>query len=320
MKKILLASAAAAALLFMPLAASAQYSPVNPAVTAPYAATTHSTTSATDTTLAQPSVTTTTTEAVPAATTDMGPAAPTTTTTTTTTGPSVAQTATPSLTPAQTEAQQNAQAATPTYDTTSTAPAYGATAQGASPTHASDAQQIATNTSTQVRGDLISDAKALELAQDAGMEAVPTSAAAVCQPRSLDLAGGATHANRNTLEFAVDRASVCELQAIAIPARGASGFRQMLIQQGVDESKITVSVEGANDVEMTFAGVATSGGMYAALYNPVRTAENSTQNMSYAPQSGASASSDVAPQSAPVSNDDMDMSTPAETDPAAPTL
>jgi hypothetical protein len=163
----------------------------------------------------------------------------------------------------------------------------------AAPTYGST-QTVAA--SSQVRGELISDAKALELAQDAGMQAVPMSAAAVCQPRAVDLSGGASHDNRNALEFAVDRASVCDLQEIALPARGAASFRQALIRQGVDASKIVEGESGATEARMTFGGVATSGGQYAAIFNPVRTAANTqTQGMSYAPSASPAAPSYSAP-------------------------
>jgi hypothetical protein len=317
MKNILLATAAAAALLFAPVMASAQYAPAQP--TAPITTPAGPRTSPDDAATAQPSAT------------ETAPAAPTTVTgqSSVTTPATTAQSSTYAAQTAQTT-----QAPNPSLAAQSNAPAYGSTA---TPGSMSSYQTAAATTSTGVRGQLISDTKALELAQDAGMQAVPMSAAAVCQPRSLDLAGGATHDNRNQLEFAVDRASVCELQEIALPARGAASFRQALIRQGVDASKIVEGEGGSTEARMTFAGVATSGGQYAALYNPVRTAAN-TQNYapaqspnasdaspSYAPAPSTTAPN-VAPSTAPAapapdhSSMDHDMSQPNQTPPADPTL
>lgn len=362
MKNILLATAAAAALLFAPVMASAQYAPQPTApITTPAPTPSQSATSdnAMD---AQPSVT------------ETAPAAPTTVT-----GQSSVAAAPSSTAQNSTYTAQTAQA--PAYATPATPSAsahtqtYGAAATAQSSTHmdaqAPDASvtaqssaapsatygsssygataQPAVASNTQVRGQLISDAKALELAHDAGMQAVPMSAGAVCQPRELDLTGGATHDNRNALEFAVDRASVCELQEIQLPSRGASTFRQALIRQGVDESKIVNGDSGSNEARMTFAGVATSGGQYAAIFNPTRTAANTTtQSMSYAPAQSPSASTTAptysyAPSSssaaptyaAPAATSDApsaatpdhssehsmdDMSQPSEAEPASPTL
>lgn len=191
----------------------------------------------------------------------------------------------------QSSSQMNAQAQDPNMSAgttaqqsgaagvNSSAPGYGAS----TPTYGASTYGSNNYASARMRGEPISDTKALELAQDAGMNAVPMTAAAVCQPRELDLNGGATYSNRNKLEFAVDRASVCELRQIEIPARGASTFRQTLMNQGVDASKITVADSGVTEVRMTFAGVATSGGQYAAIFNPMRSAQNNAEANAYAP-------------------------------------
>lgn len=315
MKKLLLATAAAAALLFAPVLASAQYAtqPTAPITTpAPAASTTSD--NALD---AQPS-TSGTAPAAPTTVTGQtsAPTMPRTTAQNSAYGAQTAPSSTYTESGAAPATQMNAQAATPS--------GYGAPAQADAPSTYGATQTAAAN--GQVRGQLISDTKALELAQDAGMQAVPMSAGAVCQPRAVDLSGGATHDNRNALEFAVDRASVCELQEIQLPARGAASFRQALIRRGVDESKIGDS--GANEARMTFAGVATSSAQYAAMFNPVRTAANTTSAApSYAPAPSAAPSSSYAPapSTAPAMPDhsSMDHSSsdqPSDTAPAQPPL
>jgi outer membrane protein OmpA-like peptidoglycan-associated protein len=112
------------------------------------------------------------------------------------------------------------------------------------------------------------------------------AAAAVCQPRVTSVHFGQrgsalTLENRNALEYAVDAASVCNLEQVTITdsAEGRTSDRRTetvraaLIERGVPEDSIVVAetpaeegaATGQLDVRMTFAGVATSGTPSAAL-------------------------------------------------------
>lgn len=113
---------------------------------------------------------------------------------------------------------------------------------------------------------------------------VAVSAGAVCQPRvtSVHFGRGAALSlqNRNALEYAVDAASVCNLEQMVISdsgqgrtsSRRTQTVRAALIDRGVPAERILVaenaSAEGAAtgqlDVRMSFAGVATSGSAAAA--------------------------------------------------------
>lgn len=121
--------------------------------------------------------------------------------------------------------------------------------------------------------------------------AMPASASAVCQPRVTSVHFGQrgsalSRENRNAIEYAVDAASVCDLQQVQIvdsaeggvSSRRASAVRATLIAQGVPEERITVA-EAANadaeasstgrlDVRMSFAGVADAGTPLAANEAP----------------------------------------------------
>lgn len=117
--------------------------------------------------------------------------------------------------------------------------------------------------------------------------AIPANANSVCQPRVASVHFGArgstlSQQNRNAIEQAVDAASVCNLQQIAIvdsadgrvSARRASAVRATLIAQGVPEDRIAIAEEtnaeaeaastGRLDVRMTFTGVASAGTPAAA--------------------------------------------------------
>lgn len=123
-------------------------------------------------------------------------------------------------------------------------------------------------------------------AQSEGMLAQPASAAQVCQPRVTSVHFGArgsalSRENRNAIEYAVDAASVCDLQQVtivnsadgAVATRRAAAVRATLIAQGVPEAAISVAegpeTDGAGtgqlDVRMTFAGVASGDGVQASL-------------------------------------------------------
>jgi hypothetical protein len=169
-----------------------------------------------------------------------------------------------------------------------------------------------------------------ELARDAGMRGLPMSAAEVCQPRTISApARSLSRDQRNRIEAAVDRASVCELQNVVITApNNAAALRQTLVQQGVDDDRISVErgEAGEAEVRMTFSGIATSGGQYAEMFNPARMASgygsqnapmSGQQNMpSQAPSPAPSAGSSYAPrptapsQSLETQNDDSTMSPP----------
>lgn len=124
---------------------------------------------------------------------------------------------------------------------------------------------------------------------EAPSTAAPASAAAVCQPRTTTVHFGARGAtlsreNRNAIEYAVDAASVCDLQQVTIADSGEGGVssrraqavRQTLIRQGVPSERIAVDenadVAGAEtgqlEVRMSFAGVADSGTPTAQAPDP----------------------------------------------------
>jgi len=120
--------------------------------------------------------------------------------------------------------------------------------------------------------------------------AMPASANAVCQPRVTSVHFGQrgsalSRENRNAIEYAVDAASVCDLQHVQIvdsaeggvSNRRASAVRATLIAQGVPEDRISVAEEanadasstGRLDVRMSFAGVADAGAPLAANDAPM---------------------------------------------------
>ncbi|HRP09606.1 MAG TPA: hypothetical protein PLK37_01080 [Terricaulis sp.] len=113
-----------------------------------------------------------------------------------------------------------------------------------------------------------------------------STAQAVCQPRVTSVHFGQngsalTLQNRNAIEYAVDAASVCNLEQVTIAAsaegraadRRAETVRATLVERGVPEERIVVAEEatgegastGQLDVRMTFAGVATAETPLASL-------------------------------------------------------
>ncbi len=136
-------------------------------------------------------------------------------------------------------------------------------------------------------------------ARDAGMDRLPMTATEVCAPRELTLTTSGTRLSRDKqhqLINAADRASVCEFQRVVInsPNGRADEARELLAQSGVDSDLIDVqdTDAGGLEVEMHFAGVATSNEMYAQIFNPQQyasyqpsTAAPSTTTQSHQPGS-----------------------------------
>jgi hypothetical protein len=106
-------------------------------------------------------------------------------------------------------------------------------------------------------------------------DAVAANAGAVCQARvtRLEFGRGAALSlqNRNTIEYAVDAASVCNLERVTlsgaadrrVTSRRIQAVRAALIARGVPQERIVIG-ENADlagdqfEVRMTFAGVATA--------------------------------------------------------------
>lgn len=124
------------------------------------------------------------------------------------------------------------------------------------------------------------------LSSDASPTAALASAQAICQPRVTSVHFGQrgsalTQENRNAIEYAVDAASVCNLEQVTITDssdgriadRRAETLRATLIDRGVPEDRIVVAEEttaegaatGQVDLRMTFAGVASSETPVASL-------------------------------------------------------
>lgn len=125
--------------------------------------------------------------------------------------------------------------------------------------------------------------------EESAPTAMAASAQAICQPRVTSVHFGQrgtalTLENRNAIEYAVDAASVCNLEQVTIidsaegrtADRRAETVRATLIQRGVPEANIVVAEDasaeggatGQLDVRMTFAGVATSETPVASLETP----------------------------------------------------
>lgn len=179
--------------------------------------------------------------------------------------------------PAQPADTQVAQPTLPTDPMTDT--------QVAEPTQPTDPNATPTQTAEQP-----SDAQPVQQADaaaDTGSP-VPASAQAVCAPRVTSVHFGRGSAlsrqNQNAIEYAVDAASVCNLEQVTIADssdgrtsdRRAEAVRATLIKQGVPENRIIVEEEattegaatGQLDVRMQFAGVATGGTPVASLETP----------------------------------------------------
>jgi len=112
-------------------------------------------------------------------------------------------------------------------------------------------------------------------ARDAGMDGLPMTPQEVCMPREIALTMRGTSLPRDKehqLINAADRASVCEFQRVIInsPTGRADEARQLLIAHGVDAGLIEIQDvdTGGLEIEMQFAGIATSSEQYAQLFNP----------------------------------------------------
>jgi len=126
--------------------------------------------------------------------------------------------------------------------------------------------------------------EAAETAAAGGATPAFASAAAVCQPRTTTVhfgrgRSGLSQQNRNAIEYAVDSASVCDLQQVTIvdsadgsvSSRRSSAVRAALVRQGVPEDRITIAEAnnagagtGQLDVQMSFAGIAGAGSQMAS--------------------------------------------------------
>jgi hypothetical protein len=129
-------------------------------------------------------------------------------------------------------------------------------------------------------------------ARDAGMDSLPMSPQEVCMPREISLTTSGVSLNRDRehqLINAADRASVCEFQRVVInsPSGRADEARQLLINSGVDAGMIeVVDADTAGlEVEMNFAGIATSSEQYAQMFSTQQLAgyQPSTAAPSYQP-------------------------------------
>jgi hypothetical protein len=154
-------------------------------------------------------------------------------------------------------------------------------------------------------------------ARDAGMTGMPMTAQAVCAPREVSLTTSGTRLSRDKqhqLINAADRASVCEFQRVVInsPNGRADQARQLLIDHGVDAGMIEVvdSDAGGIEVQMNFAGIATSSDQYAQLFSTQQLAsyQPSATTQGYAPSTTPSPSYQPSPSAPPV--DDPNMETP----------
>lgn len=111
-------------------------------------------------------------------------------------------------------------------------------------------------------------------ALDAGMDGLPMTPQEVCMTREISLTTRGAALSRDKehqLINAADRASVCEFQRVVLesPNGRADEARQLLIEHGVDANLIEVrdGDSAGLEVEMIFAGVATSSEQYAQMFN-----------------------------------------------------
>lgn len=313
MKRLLLATAAVIALTVAAPLATAQYTTPPPA-TAPYTTPLpndpmtpqdESVAPQPDTTASQSQSATTTPgtpemSAMPdaAATTGLG----TTTAGYAQTQPFSAQTQTGMAATAQTYNQfqptspqaqvgPGGQTGTQTYGSSANDPSY-ASGQTSSPTYAATDNSQSYVSSSGGGENVATEASLEQHARDAGMDGMPMTAQAVCAPREISLTASGSRLNRDRqhqLINAADRASVCEIQRIVIdsPNGRADQARQLLVANGVDASKIEVQEtdSGGLQVNMQFAGVATSSAEYAQMFNTQQYAsyQPSTTGPSYGP-------------------------------------
>lgn len=291
MKRLLLATAAVIALAVAAPMATAQYTTPPPA-TAPYTtplpddpATPQDESLSAQTNTTTQSQSTLTTPGAPEATVPMS----STTAQTTTGGDATTQAQTDPYAPGAT-----------TYGSTTTTNTYADASTG-----------IGENVATPASLD--------QHARDAGMDAMPMTAQEVCAPREVSLTASGTRLSRDKqhqLINAADRASVCEFQRVVInsPNGRADQARQLLIDHGVDASMIEVvnSDTGGLEVEMNFAGIATSSEQYAQMFSTQQYAsyQPSTTAPGYAPSTAPSYQ--PSPSAPPVN--DPSMSEPSTMD------
>jgi hypothetical protein len=185
----------------------------------------------------------------------------------------------------------------PTSPETSTMPP-PATAQTDPTAQTYDSTQAQADTTdtyatTSGMGENVATPASLEQhARDAGMDSLPMSPQEVCMPREISLTTSGVSLNRDRehqLINAADRASVCEFQRVVInsPSGRADEARQLLINSGVDAGMIeVVDADTAGlEVEMNFAGIATSSEQYAQMFSTQQLAgyQPSTAAPSYQP-------------------------------------
>jgi hypothetical protein len=157
-------------------------------------------------------------------------------------------------------------------DTTAQAQTTDPNAAGAT-TYGSTTTDSYADATTGMGENVATPASLEQHARDAGMDAMPMTAQAVCMPREISLTTSGTSLSRDKehmLINAADRASVCELQRVTInsPNGRADEARQLLIDHGVDAGMIEVvdSDTGGLEVDMNFAGIATSSDQYAQIF------------------------------------------------------
>jgi hypothetical protein len=284
MKRLLLATAAVIALAVAAPIATAQYTTPPPA-TAPYTTPLpDDPATPQDESLSAQSNTTTQSQSTLTETTDPMPS-------------TTAQTTTDTYTTTQAQADPYAPSATP----------YGSTAT--TNTYADATTGMGENVATPASLD--------QHARDAGMDALPMTAQDVCAPREVSLTASGTRLSRDKqhqLINAADRASVCEFQRVVInsPNGRADQARQLLIDHGVDAGMIEVvdSDTGGLEVDMNFAGIATSSEQYAQLFSTQQLAsyQPSTAAPGYAPSTAPYYQ--APPLNEPSTVDDPSMETP----------
>lgn len=211
--------------------------------------------------------------------------------------------------------------------------------QSAQTTPATEAPTTPAETQAAPPTQVAATEEAAETAAAGGATPAFASANAVCQPRTTSVHFGRSNSlsrqNQNAIEYAVDAASVCDIQSITIAdstsnQRRAEAVRATLVRQGVPEDRITIAQSGENtegaatgqlDVRMQFAGVttqaelaptATSGANAAASPN-VMVAE-ATPQAAPVPRAAPAPT----PSPAPVAPDDTTPNTPPRAPDAPP--
>jgi hypothetical protein len=210
-------------------------------------------------------------------------------------------------TTAQTTTDTTTQAQT---DTTTTDTMTTDTTTQAQTTEPSDSTYASTSAGAGMGENVATPASLEQHARDAGMDGLPMTAQDVCMPREISLTSSGASLSRDKehmLINAADRASVCEIQRVTInsPNGRADEARQLLIDHGVDASMIEVvdSDTAGLEVDMNFAGIATSSEQYAQVFG--------TQQL-------ASVEPTAAPSPAPGQTYEPSPSAPPVTDPSTP--